>query len=322
MRRAVRDHAMRGRGAPARSIADQVTRGRSRPDTEACGHRLLADVAVVAAEGVAASYSANPATSKKAAAEVLRFVRYAAGSGLTYVDEFTAELVDGFLWSASGRQGCFADVSASTAANRQAFVRRFFAVLADLGEWDGGDITGSPIPRNSSEPSRVLTSEELASIRAFADSGLATGRRALLVVLAEAGGDAAEIAQVTVDDVDLDAATVRFRGPAARINPLTEWGRATTRTVLRTAEPPSGLRLCVSNEISLERAAHSVTVRLREVLADAGLASRPRVTPRSIRLTIARQVLDTGAVEAAARFLGNESLDATARMLDHRWREQ
>ena len=43
--------------------------------------------------------------------------------------------------------------------------------------------------------------------------------------------------------------------------------------------------LCVTAGLPVERATHSVTVRLRKVLIDAGLAGRPGVTANSIRLT-------------------------------------
>lgn len=271
---------------------------------------------------LARAYAANPATARKVTGEVCRFVCYAEAAGVRYVDELNPELVVKFLWTASKHHAKFSDVSATTASNRQSFLRRFFGVLADLGLWHGPDPVGASIRRNDSEPSRVLTAAELASVRTFAHAGPSTAHRALLVAFAEAGGDASEIAQLTLDDIDLGAATVKFDGPAVRFNSLTEWGTATVRAVLAQAAESPGSRLCVSDGIPLERAAHSVTVRLRDVLVDAGLAGRPRVTARSIRLTIARQVLDSRGIEAATRFLGNESLDATARMLDHRWQGQ
>ena len=77
--------------------------------------------------------------------------------------------------------------------------------------------------------------------------------------------------------------------------------------------------VCVSARTSSSRAAHAVTVRLGQVLRDAGIAGRPGVTARSIRLTTANRILQTDGIEAAARFLGSPSLDSTADALGYQW---
>ena len=63
-----------------------------------------------------------------------------------------------------------------------------------------------------------------------------------------------------------------------------------------------------------------MSVRLGEVLRDAGLKGTPGVTARSLRLTTAKQILDTDGLAAAAHFLGSPSLDNTAKALDFDWR--
>ena len=66
--------------------------------------------------------------------------------------------------------------------------------------------------------------------------------------------------------------------------------------------------------------AHSVSWRLHRILREAGL-NDPDITARSVRLTEAHRVLHTEGIAAAARFLGSPSLDATAEMLNHQWRQ-
>ena len=78
--------------------------------------------------------------------------------------------------------------------------------------------------------------------------------------------------------------------------------------------------LCVSEDLSVERAAHCVTVRLGDVLRDAGLRRTPGVTARSLRLTTAAEVFEESGLIAAARFLGSLSLDSTAAALNFDWR--
>ena len=122
-------------------------------------------------------------------------------------------------------------------------------------------------------------------------------------------------------DVDLEAGTVAFRGPAARTNRLEGWAAEAVDAFVGTRPPiPAEQLLCTSGRTGQFQAAHSVTVRLGEVLADAGIAGRAGVTARSIRLTAARRVLETSGIEAAANFLGSASLDTTADALGHTWR--
>ena len=68
---------------------------------------------------------------------------------------------------------------------------------------------GNAIARRTSESSRSLTPKELRAVEVHAAKGLLTGRRSLIVAFALAGGDAAEIATVTKDDVDLGTRRLR-----------------------------------------------------------------------------------------------------------------
>ena len=122
--------------------------------------------------------------------------------------------------------------------------------------------------------------------------------------------------------MDLDAEAVAFSGESARVNPLGSWSARTIGLWLSNQPnlPAPDELLCVGEGLSEERAAHSVTVRLSRVLRDAGLAGRPGVTARSLRLTTARHILEHSDIAAAARFVGAVSLDATAAALGYDWR--
>ena len=166
-----------------------------------------------------------------------------------------------------------------------------------------------------------MTPEEARRVKEHADAGLLGSRRSLLVVFSFAGGTATEVAGVRMGDVNLDEATVAFRGTYPRVNPLDEWGVSRVARFVRNRAPiPADHPICVTGRVRPERAAHSVTVRLRDVLRDAGLSDREGVSARSIRLTTARGLLETDGIEAAARFLGSPSLDNTAAALGHKWR--
>ena len=149
---------------------------------------------------------------------------------------------------------------------------------------------------------------------------MAASRRSVLVALALGGGSAAEIAGVRLVDVDLSTGTVAFRGGMPRINPLCEWATDTITGFVRNNHllAESDL-LAVTGNPDLERATATVTARLWEVLKDSGIAGRPGITARSIRLTAALRVLNRSGIEAAAHFLGSPSLDNTAAVLGYDW---
>lgn len=261
----------------------------------------------------------NERTRRKYIAETSCFFDFLRFCGINYLDQVSPSHIDDFLWSASRRRGRTTDVSARTAANRQAILRVAFERLRSAGVWVGEDPVGTPLPRPPGESARPVTEQELHRIRLFAEAGLFVSGRAMLVALAEAGATAEETARVQVSDVDIDGATVRLSGRATRINPLTPWGVEQLQQGL--ARNPGGGPVCVSADLPIDRAAHSVTVRLGSVIADAGLGRVPRLSSRSIRLGRARSIFESDGLVAAARFLGDRSLDATAASIDYRWWE-
>jgi site-specific recombinase XerC len=281
---------------------------------------LLCDAAEVALHELAGVYAANERTSVKVLGEVRRFVRYANACGVEYLHELTGAHVEGYVWAAARHRGRMTEVSPRTAANRQGFVRRFMDVLGVLGLWSGGDIVGAPIDRGASERCRALTADEMRLVEVYAGEGLFVSRRPLMVAFAQAGADAGEIASVTASDMDVSAGTVVLGADQnRRINPLTRWGAGIVAEHLAAAKTDEGQPLCVAGGKPAHRAAHAVTVGLRETLVAAGIAGRRGVTARSIALASAQQVLGRDGIVAAARFLGSNSLDSTAASLDFDW---
>ena len=283
---------------------------------------LAAWVAVVEAE-VQARFAANERTAQKAAAETARLFRFLIARGAETWSAVTAALVLEWCWAARlSRSGHHRRTKQSTARNRQWVALAAFEAAAALGApVDPRALVGERIARPSRYVSaRPLDDEEDHRARDHADAGLVASRRSLCLVFSYAGGTASEAAGVRWLDVDLDAATVAFRGAAARVGPLDQWSVETIwRFVRNNPVVSDGHPLCVTVGASTTRAAHSVTVRLGQVLRDAGIAGRPGVTARSIRLTTANRILQTDGIEAAARFLGSPSLDNTADALGYRW---
>ena len=155
----------------------------------------------------------------------------------------------------------------------------------DIGELvaDGRRLAGERIPRcNDSLTTRPLSEEEAKRVRSFADRGQLFFRRAVIVALAFAGGTSSEIAKVRKSHVDLKTGTVTVGG---RQNPLCKWGQQTIHQFLQIRPLIHENRLLAVNEqIDAHRRAHAVTVRLGEVIADAGLRGTAGVSARSVRL--------------------------------------
>ena len=308
----------------ARAITARVARCLRGWCLAVTGERALWLWGPLAVEAVRARYAQNARTAEKAAAETARLFRYLEARGAVVWSDVTAGLVLEWCWSARrGRSGRHRRTAQSTARNRQWTASAAFGEAARLGApINPAALVGERIPRPDSVVSaRPLTDAEADLVRVFADAGLVASRRSLLVAFAFAGGTATEIAAVRMQDVDADAATVVFTAGGSRVGSLDAWGVETVSRFLRNRPlVDGGEMLCVTAGSDVSRGAHSVTVRLGQVLDDAGLSGRPGVTARSIRLTSARRVLEADGIEAAARFLGSPSLDSTAAALRHDWR--
>lgn len=278
----------------------------------------------VVVEALRVRYGRNERTAAKVIVEAVRLFKYLAAVGAVRWDDVTEQLVVQWCWAASrDRSGRHRRAAQSTARNRQWAALAAFGAAAELGApIDPKALVGERIPRPSrSASARPLVFAEAEAVRVHADAGLVASRRSVMVALSFAGGTATEVAAVRCCDVDTAAARVWFCGDAARWGPLDGWSAATLGRFFANNPPlQSDERLCVTDRLDAARAAHSVTVQLGQVLQAAGLAGRPGVTARSIRLTTARRILDTDGIEAAARFLGSASLDTTADALGHLWR--
>ena len=267
----------------------------------------------------------RPATAAKATAEAARLFRSLRAQGAEEWGDVTTQMVAAWFWAARpDSAGRWRQVAVSTARNRRWVALACFEEAARLGApVDPAKLAGEPIARPSEFTStRPLYASELQRVQVHAHTGLFTSRLLLIVSLALAGATATEIALVCASDIDLGSATVSLRGPAARTNPLGAWPAQTIKRWFANQldQPDTDSPLCVSGHLSPHRAAHSVTVRLGEVLRDAGLKGIPGVTARSLRLTTARQVLEQHGLAAAAKFLGSPSLDNTAAALGVDWR--
>lgn len=275
-------------------------------------------------EGLRKRYP-NQRTAEKLIGDVCRLFRYLLAKGVESWSDLSPQLVVGWYEAAFvGSDGSLRRPAQNTVRNRQRAARAMLEMAAALGApVDVGSLVGERVSCRAEKAStRPLTGDELDLVQTHADAGLAASRRSVQVALALAGGSAAEVAGVRVGDVDLTTGKVIFRGGMPRTNPLCGWATETIARFIRNSQPlaESDL-LAVTGKPDQERATATVTARLWEVLKDAGIAGRPGVTARSIRLAAAQKILEHSGIEAAAHFLGSPSLDNTATALGYEWQE-
>jgi hypothetical protein len=148
-------------------------------------------------------------------------------------------------------------------------------------------------------------------------------RAAAAVALAEATATTGEIPQVPWRDLDFAAGVVRLPG-APPVRPrevgLTQWGASVLARLEATTDAPDDAPVLTSRAAPTSAQAAAANL-LAKVLRSAGLHD-PRVRPTSIRLYGASLILAGEGIEAAARALGVDSLDAAAAALGHDWQRR
>ena len=300
-----------------------VRLGRAAWELVVSGSLLLSEWRPLVVEAVRERHR-NRRTAEKAAAETDRLFVFLASCGVLAWGDMSARVVLEWCWATRrDRSGRFRRTAPATARNRQWIAGTALREASALGApVDPDALVGERIPRPSQvESARPLTDDEDRLVKTHAHTGLVVSRRPVVVAAARSGGTASEIASMRMGDISLEEGTVAFRGTAARTCPMDEWSVQAVRSFVQNHRPLDDAELvCVTAGCPPSRAAHSVTVRLGQVLRDAGISGRPGVTARSIRLTAARKILDSQSVEAAARFLGAVSLDTVAEALGYDWR--
>ena len=264
----------------------------------------------------------NEHTAQKVATHMDWALGYFEARGARSWHQITAALSLEWCWAGTrGRDGAWGEPSTSTARNRRWMLQMVFVAAAALGaQVDPHTAAGPQIKQLPPQAAaRPLNDEEDRRVCAFADAGAVPSMRSMVVALSRAGGSAPEIAAVRARHVDMDAQTVFFLGDSARTCTLDPWSAEVVSRYLAARSVAADDLLCVRATTAPQRAAHSVTVQLNRVIAEAGYAQRPDITGRSLRLTAAHRAFKRGGIEAAARLLGSPSLDTAAEAIDYQW---
>jgi site-specific recombinase XerD len=134
------------------------------------------------------------------------------------IASITREHVEAFMEDQLSR------LAASSARSRYASLRQFFQWTVEDGERTDSPMPPRP-PKVPDQPVPVLSEDELRALLRTVDKDASFyGRRdaAILRLFIDTGARLSEVANLTVEDVNLDAGTVSFlgKGGSVRINPL------------------------------------------------------------------------------------------------------
>ncbi len=124
--------------------------------------------------------------------------------------------------------------SAATASQRYRSCQQLFRWLLGEGEIPSNPMANMEVPRIPEQPVAVVNEDDLRILLASCDSKTFEGRRdeAILRVFIDCGARLAECSNLTLEDVDLDAAVLRVVGKGARVRML-PFGVKTTRALDR-----------------------------------------------------------------------------------------
>jgi site-specific recombinase XerD len=189
----------------------------------------------------------------------------------------------------------------ATAHNRYRACGAFFRWLVDEGEVKSSPMERMKPPRLPEEPPPVLRESELRRLLdvCAADKTFA-GRRdeAVLMTFIETGCRRGELLGMTIDDIDLDAGTIRVTGKGDRTR-LVAIGPATVRAIDRYLRARSKQRAATGAELWLGKKGPLRASGLAELVRDRGRqAGLPgRIHPHQFRHSYAHHALASGMQE-------------------------
>ncbi|MCY3631081.1 MAG: hypothetical protein OXH29_00215 [bacterium] len=276
-------------------------------------------------------------SAKRLEKEANLMLRYFSASGVKDCDEVTPKIATAFFHSAwPDHLGNMRRPGLDRMESRQKVARAVFeeaialgasidpAVLVVSQDPDllvEGQVDGKSVRRAG----RPMRRDQAGIFRQVIDITYRGTGIAVSSALMMSGVTATETAKVRKCDIDLQARTVRIRGKAARVNPLSTWAANAIRLYLENHPALDDDALLCVKRVFYARPRQSpdngyVYLLVKYALREAGFDSSTGITPDSLRFGTARQVLETSGIAAAARFLGYTSLDRTARTLEYKWK--
>ena len=206
-----------------------------------------------------------------------------------------------------------ADRAPLTVRRKLWVVSSFFGFLQDMGHVSGNPARRLPLPRLEQQVPVTLTEADAQRLLEAAGRPWHT---CLVVLLLSTGMRRSEIAQISLEDLDLENRQLLVHGKGAkqRIVPLTRQAVAAIQQYLPHRPDSQSRRLFVNSRGQPIRG-HVINAALDEILEKAGLAGQG-ITPHKLRHTFATQLIHKGVdVRTVQELLGHADLGTTARYL-------
>lgn len=188
----------------------------------------------------------------------------------------------------------------ATALNRYQGLRQFFRFLVEDGEINESPMARMTPPKVPEAPPPVLTDDELRAILKASEGNTFEQRRdtALLRVMIDTGARVSEIANLTMEDLDLDSGTITVVGKGRRVRALplgAKSVRAMDRYVRARAAHPQALEPWVW----LGTKGRLTDSGIRQLLERRGLDAEieRKITPHMFRHVFAHRWLAEGGNE-------------------------
>jgi len=221
-------------------------------------------------------------------------------------DQITRQQVMQFAVSLAGR--------APLTVRRKLWVlSSFFGFLRDMGHVSGNPARRLPLPRLEQQVPVTLTEEEAQRLLQAAER---PWHKCLVVLLLSTGMRRSEIAQISLEDLDLENRQLLVHGKGAkeRVVPLADQAVAAIEQYLPRRVQTQSHRLFVS-QFGKPLCGRAISRMLARTLGKAGLSGRG-ITPHKLRHTFATHLIRSGAdIRTVQELLGHADIGTTARYL-------
>jgi integrase/recombinase XerC len=189
----------------------------------------------------------------------------------------------------------------------------FFGFLQDMGYLSGNPAKRLPLPKLAQPVPVTLTEEEAQRLLHAAQR---PWHKCLVVLLLSTGMRRSEVAEISLEDLDLENRQLLVHGKGAkeRVVPLADQTIAAIEEYLPQRKQTESHRLFVS-QFGMPLNGRAISRMLQRTLAKAGLAGRG-ITPHKLRHTFATHLIRSGAdVRTVQELLGHADIGTTARYL-------
>ncbi len=189
----------------------------------------------------------------------------------------------------------------------------FFGFLQDMGYLSGNPAKRLPLPKLARHVPVTLTEDDAQRLLQAAPR---PWHKCLVVLLLSTGMRRSEVAQISLEDLDLENRQLLVHGKGAkeRVVPLADQALAAIEEYLPKRKKTDSHRLFVS-QYGKPINGRAISRMLQRTLKTAGLDGRG-ITPHKLRHTFATHLIRSGAdIRTVQELLGHADIGTTARYL-------